>query len=515
MRKLLSEFAMALRRRSKPNLLLAIGFAFAIGSVASAEAETSTTQEKAKVIQVRPPNSRIVRKGGPFVAALGDEALVDVRSLHEFFQNLVDRNILPDPRGAKDLAEAEAERQKQEQAANLPPEQRQKVLKEIDEMREHRFQNAMDGWLQKMSLFLDRHPVPALSPEYITYWTESSNDPTKPPTVYHELEFRLRKTSENRDAWLDLLRGHGIFDRPTIVSIGFDKFIGERTDIVESEVDPKSVDGWQRFIIKTAPVSTLLVSSGVIFILIVLCLWLAISTDLLRDTTAPLRPGSRHPFSLGLCQMAFWLFIIAASFLFLWVVMGEYDTLTSSELTLLGISAVTGLAASFINRISSPCEPSALTVEEQELQDVTKIAEARKAAEQEMKGALQELDSKRAQFQSASETAKSALEEDLRSASAKVDRLKKRIAQFEEQERYFSPGGGIRQFFLDLLRERSSVDFHRFQMMTWTLILGVIFIFGVFQQLAMPKFDATLLALMGISSGTYLGFKWPAAEAET
>jgi hypothetical protein len=59
------------------------------------------------------------------------------------------------------------------------------------------------------------------------------------------------------------------------------------------------------------------------------------------------------------------------------------------------------------------------------------------------------------------------------------------------------------------------VDFHRFQMMTWTLILGVIFIFGVFQQLAMPKFDATLLALMGISSGTYLGFKWPAAEAET
>jgi hypothetical protein len=66
----------------------------------------------------------------------------------------------------------------------------------------------------------------------------------------------------------------------------------------------------------------------------------------------------------------------------------------------------------------------------------------------------------------------------------------------------------IRQFLLDLLRERNAVDFHRFQMMTGTVILGVIFIFGVFQQLAMPKFDATLLALMGISSGTYLGFKW-------
>ena len=84
--------------------------------------------------------------------------LVDVQSLPEFFQDLVDRSILPDPREAKDLAERDAERQKQEQAANLPPEQRQKVLKEIDKMRENRFQNAMDGWLQKMSLFLDRHP---------------------------------------------------------------------------------------------------------------------------------------------------------------------------------------------------------------------------------------------------------------------------------------------------------------------------------------------------------------------
>ena len=99
------------------------------------------------------------------------------------------------------------------------------------------------------------------------------------------------------------VRGHGIFDRPTIVSIGFDKFIGERPYIVDSVVDPKSEEKWKHFIIKTAPVSTLLVSSGVIIVLIILCLWLAISTDLLRDTSAPLRPGNRHPFSLGLCLL--------------------------------------------------------------------------------------------------------------------------------------------------------------------------------------------------------------------
>jgi uncharacterized protein YlxW (UPF0749 family) len=511
-RKLLSGFAVSLGRRSKTNSLLALGLAFALVSVASAEAETSTSEEKAKVVQVRQPGTRDFLAGRPFVAALDDEVLVDVRSAREFFQNLVDRNILPDPREAKDLAERETEKQKQAEAGNLPPEQRQQVLKEINDKRENRFQNAMDEWLQKMSLFLDRRPVPGLSPESTNNWSDWS-DPRK-PTVYHELEFRLRKTSENRDAWLDLLRGHGIADRPTTVSVGFNKFIGDRTDIIESDIDPKSVRGWQHFIIRTARTGTLLASSAVIFILLIVCLWLAISTDLLRDRTAPLRPGGRHPFSLGLCQMAFWLFIVAASFLFLWVVMGEDDTLTSSELTLLGISAATGLAAAFINQISPPCEASDLTAEEQEVRDVSKIAQSRQAAEQELKDALRELDSKRAQFSSASETAQSALEDDVESTSAKVNRLKKRVAEFEEQELYFSPGGGLRQFFLDLLRERNTVDFHRFQMMTWTLILGVIFIFGVFQQLAMPRFDATLLALMGISSGTYLGFKWPAAKAE-
>ena len=41
------------------------------------------------------------------------------------------------------------------------------------------------------------------------------------------------------------------------------------------------------------------------------------------------------------------------------------------------------------------------------------------------------------------------------------------------------------------------------------LSLGVIFVASVYKDLAMPEFNATLLGLMGISSGTYLGFKVP------
>jgi hypothetical protein len=60
------------------------------------------------------------------------------------------------------------------------------------------------------------------------------------------------------------------------------------------------------------------------------------------------------------------------------------------------------------------------------------------------------------------ESPKSTLERDIQSAANKVEPLKKRIADLQEQQRYLSPSGGIRQFFLDLLGERRSIDFHRF-----------------------------------------------------
>ena len=53
------------------------------------------------------------------------------------------------------------------------------------------------------------------------------------------------------------------------------------------------------------------------------------------------------------------------------------------------------------------------------------------------------------------------------------------------------------------------VGFHRFQMAVWTLVFGIIFVRSVYRELAMPNFDTTLLGLMGLSSGTYIGFKIP------
>ena len=46
--------------------------------------------------------------------------------------------------------------------------------------------------------------------------------------------------------------------------------------------------------------------------------------------------------------MAFWFFIVAGSYIFLWIVTNDYRTLTAQELLLLGLSSATGLGAFLI-----------------------------------------------------------------------------------------------------------------------------------------------------------------------
>ena len=75
-----------------------------------------------------------------------------------------------------------------------------------------------------------------------------------------------------------------------------------------------------------------------------------------------------------------------------------------------------------------------------------------------------------------------------------------------------SPSKG---FILDILSDENGVVFHRFQMAVWTIVLGIIFVYSVWKHLAMRDFDPTLLALLGISAGTYLGFKFPSMRNDT
>jgi hypothetical protein len=83
------------------------------------------------------------------------------------------------------------------------------------------------------------------------------------------------------------------------------------------------------------------------------------------------------------------------------------------------------------------------------------------------------------------------------------------IDQKKDTPKPDEPGGTSKGFLNDVMSDPTGVSLHRFQMFVWTLVLGVIFVGSVFKNLEMPQFSATLLGLMGISSGTYLGFKVP------
>ena len=211
---------------------------------------------------------------------------------------------------------------------------------------------------------------------------------------------------------------------------------------------------------------------------------LARKSDILRDAPAP-AGEPRRSYSLARCQMAWWFFIVVASFHFIWIVTGDRDTLTSGELILIGISAATGMGAFRLDS-SKRDQRQSLTTERTAL--VTRIAE--------ITAALAAVPAP---------------------AAADADGL--RVEQLQKQTRIVaidaavanlpSPPGPSEGLALDILRDETGISFHRFQMAAWTVVLGFVFVVTVYRTLAMPDFSPTLLGLMGISAGTYIGFKIP------
>ena len=83
---------------------------------------------------------------------------------------------------------------------------------------------------------------------------------------------------------------------------------------------------------------------------------------------AILRDGDNaSAFSLGRCQMAWWLYLVTASFVYILLVTGQVSSvLTSDALVLLGISGPTGLAAMFIP--SQPPAPASASSQKKGMQ---------------------------------------------------------------------------------------------------------------------------------------------------
>ena len=499
--------------------------------VSRSAAETGPTLGPAAVVEVRHSWEPAREVKAQREVPMGGSLTVDVRSPELWLQSLVDRGLLDDPRDIKDKELLAEKKRREDAAAALAPEKQQQAKDETAiwwmKQQENRWRNQVEDWMGKVCLFFDGKPMKDLVPEWIDPWPweEYEAGDSGKFARYYSLQFRLRKTEVNNEAWLDLLRGWGVADRPVTVTVGLlkDK-TSDRVMAMQTEVSPTGSKSWQHFAIKTSPAGKLAGSIFLIGIVAVLLVWLAVQSDLLRDVSAPLNPSGRYPYSLGRCQMAFWLILVGGGWLFLWVITGEYNTLTESELMLIGISASTGLGAVLIGQVTPPRRAPVLTAEELKEKNPVKLKKMREDEEKEVKAREQALATKRNAAASArmavvggvglqATADQAALEE--KQAECEMETAQRRVVELHDREQYFKPFGKVQLFFLDLLRERQSVSFHRFQMLVWTLLMGLVFAFGVLLQLAMPKFNSTLLLLLGISSGTYLGFKWPEAKKES
>jgi hypothetical protein len=59
----------------------------------------------------------------------------------------------------------------------------------------------------------------------------------------------------------------------------------------------------------------------------------------------------------------------------------------------------------------------------------------------------------------------------------------------------------------DILSDNDTIGFHRFQLVVWNVVLGIVFFQQAWSNFAMPEFSQTLLGLLGLSGATYVGMK--------
>jgi hypothetical protein len=164
--------------------------------------------------------------------------------------------------------------------------------------------------------------------------------------------------------------------------------------------------------------------------------------------------GRFTSWSLARVQMALWTVAITGAFLFIWACTGNVDAITPQCVGLLGVAATTALGAVSI--------------------DASKYAgDWQRIADAWIKPPP--------------------------AGQRVID-----VVKAEAQITCFRTRG----LWKDLLFDDAGPSLHRAQMAVWTLVLLAVFGYSVATQLSMPNFDSSLIALMGVSSGMYVGFKF-------
>jgi hypothetical protein len=299
-------------------------------------------------------------------------------------------------------------------------------------------------------------------------------------------------SADNQEHWADLLgfnSDYGDWDdleRPVEVSVGLADGYPLGTDVKATK--PCTPEGGG-FCLTRVRAWRLMIWALLALLCLGFLFWLTRRHDLLCDRR-PVLWGKKRPYSLSAVQAAWWFVLVVFSFVFIWMVTGQQD-LSSTALILVSIGLGTALGATVIDAGKAGADSdsggtqaalNALLSQKQQLEgELNALVNA---------GAGQaELDAKKAKYQK---------------VVGEIRRLFPNVI-----------GPAREGFIFDILSDDNGVSFHRFQMFVWTIVLGIFFVISALGTLAMPDFSTTLLGLMGISAGTYLGFKIPEKTGST
>ena len=282
---------------------------------------------------------------------------------------------------------------------------------------------------------------------------------------------------------------------------------------VNVRLDGKRLEGDATARLIIFPKYHLWIFLGVVASIIAVCVWLAKSTDIIRESgrqpsgTDSFGLANRKPYSLGRTQMAAWFIVVFLCFIFIWLITGDIKTLTSTALMLIGISTGTALGSAAIDSSKRFM-----------IENSIRAAEDKKKKTEIELVRLQSLENSTSQtsvlapavIPEWNEPAESSIRNkaEIDSKKQEVLMLSDRVLELNAQAEPLPSLG----FLNDILKDNQGVSFHRFQMLAWTAVLIVIFISSVIETLTMLDFDSTLLALMGLSGGTFLGFKLPGQQ---
>ena len=187
-------------------------------------------------------------------------------------------------------------------------------------------------------------------------------------------------------------------------------------------------------------------------------------TDAITPITGvPMPANYRAPYSLARFQLLWWSGIVTASYVAILTITGSMDTITTGTMALMGIVGGTSVLAAFQDR--RPTDD----------------------------------DTRRHQHAAAYLAAAAATPPDQTAMAASLAEI-------------YPPSQGL---LPDLLSDAAGYNIHRLQLLAWTGVLGITFLYEVTRTLGMPELSANLLALTGISNGTYFGFKMQEQQVPT